>query len=76
MHPHLGLHAHPRCQKQILALQDCHRTHSVLKFLGKCNEVRRQLDACLYEEYVEARTANMNKRNEERDRMLASMNKA
>jgi COX assembly protein 2 len=62
MHPHLGLHNHPLCQAQILALAKCHSDHPWRKFLGTCNEARRVLDVCLGEEFEETRRENLVKR--------------
>ena len=64
MHPHLGLHAHPMCKNQILALQDCHKSNPVRRFMGACNEARRVLDVCLGEEFEAQRLENLAKRNE------------
>ena len=66
MHPHLGLHAHPTCVDQIVALHECHAKNPVRKFLGACNESRRVLDECLGEEFEAQRLENWRKRNEKR----------
>ena len=70
MHPNLALHAHPMCKDQIRALEDCHKSHPYMKFLGKCNQVRRQLDVCLGEEFEVVRGNNMAQRNAKRQHML------
>jgi COX assembly protein 2 len=59
MHPHLGLHAHPKCTTQIEALHACHADYPVRKFMGVCNETRRLLDVCLGEEFEENRRKNV-----------------
>lgn len=67
-HPHLALHAHPTCQSQIRALHACHERHPLRKFVGVCNATRRELDACLGEEFEAQRLANAerSKRRNER----------
>lgn len=52
MHPPLDLHLHPMCKEVITKFQACHNDHPWAKFLGKCNDMKRELDKCLYEEVL------------------------
>lgn len=59
MHPPLDLHLHSEeCQKVIILLTQCHKDHPLRKFLGVCNELKRALNVCLHQEYVERRQRN------------------
>lgn len=50
MHPNLAVHNHPSCAGAIQALQDCHEANKFMRFLGACNQLKNELDACLTEE--------------------------
>ena len=59
MHPPLFPHLHtPKCQELIKQLERCHKENNWGKFLGACNDLKRALDRCLTEEYLEKRRAN------------------
>uniref|UniRef100_A0A6B2LX71 COX assembly mitochondrial protein n=1 Tax=Arcella intermedia TaxID=1963864 RepID=A0A6B2LX71_9EUKA len=51
MHPPLALHKHPHCVEVINQFHKCHQDHPYGKFFGYCNQAKRDLDACLHEEY-------------------------
>jgi hypothetical protein len=53
----------PMCADVIIALQQCHRVHSIAKFWGHCNEARANLDKCLVEEKIIRRTENLQSGN-------------
>jgi COX assembly protein 2 len=59
MHPPLALHLHPMCEIVIKKLEECHKEHSLTKFLGKCNQARLELDSCLTEEVTIKHICNM-----------------
>ncbi|KAK4531416.1 hypothetical protein CCYA_CCYA08G2273 [Cyanidiococcus yangmingshanensis] len=58
MHPVLSTRDHPLCQEFIKRLEDCHRENRVLKFFGRCNECKRDLDRCLGKELLLKRALN------------------
>lgn len=75
MHPPLAPHLHgEECRRIIAQLLRCHEEHSVGKFFGYCNDLKRALDRCLYKEYVERRTRNFEEaqRKKEACRRLAA----
>ena len=54
MHPPLAPHLHgDKCKKIIERLKLCHEEQRWGKFLGRCNELKRELDRCLHEERME-----------------------
>lgn len=60
MHPNLSPHLHGQeCKRVIEALQKCHADHPYKKFLGACNDFKRALDVCLYQEYKELQKKNL-----------------
>ena len=58
MHPILAEHVHPTCVEEIRRLAACHQQHALLKFFGKCNQCKRELDECLGREYLVRRELN------------------
>jgi len=58
MHPVLKASDHPLCRELIKQLEDCHYHHKVLKFFGKCNACKRELDQCLAKELLVKRELN------------------
>ena len=69
MHPPLVLHRNPHCRSQILALQECHAENRFAKFVGACNVVKAELDACFRKQKEFKRTVNLAKARAERERM-------
>jgi hypothetical protein len=58
MHPVLSSGDHPLCRGFIKRLEDCHRENRFLKFFGRCNECKRDLDRCLSKELLLKRELN------------------
>ena len=69
MHPPLVLHRNPQCREQILALQRCHKEHSLSKFWGACNDVKIKLDACFRKQKEYKSKVNLTKARAERERL-------
>ena len=61
MHPHLDEDRHAACADLIDALKTCHSQHPWLKFMGKCNDRKQALSACLGAEFEKKRVANLDK---------------
>ena len=60
MHERLHKHMHTtKCIKIIDALLKCHEERTYAKFFGACNDMKRALNACLAEEYIERRRRSM-----------------
>mmetsp|Transcript_14294 Transcript_14294/g.23331 ORF Transcript_14294/g.23331 Transcript_14294/m.23331 type:complete len:91 (-) Transcript_14294:84-356(-) len=70
MHPPL-LRPHPMCQDVIEALTKCHEDHPYMKYLGKCNMCKVELDQCFRIEKEVTRKANMKKGKDIQDRWNA-----
>ncbi|DAZ97211.1 TPA: hypothetical protein N0F65_003842 [Lagenidium giganteum] len=58
MHPPLE-RPHPDCQEVIHALYECHEENPWGKFMGACNDQKRNLDMCLKKEKDKRRIANL-----------------
>ena len=64
MHPPLASHKHPGsstlksgkliidCERVIELFEQCHAEHRLTKFMGACNEQKRQLTLCLRAEVL------------------------
>ncbi|XP_020602961.1 COX assembly mitochondrial protein 2 homolog [Orbicella faveolata] len=59
MHPSLAPHLHSECLEVIEQLHRCHQEHPFRKFVGKCNDLKRALNACLKEENLRKRRRNL-----------------
>lgn len=55
---------HPQCEEIVKLLVDCHETHKMGKFWGKCNEIKSELDYCFMKEKIKKRDANLAKARE------------
>ncbi|SAM07912.1 hypothetical protein [Absidia glauca] len=69
MHPQLIIHKHEGCEGVIEALDQCHKANSFNKFLGFCNDAKREVDQCLKEEFLAQRAENRGKNAEKRAKM-------
>ncbi|KAL5021953.1 hypothetical protein ScPMuIL_001108 [Solemya velum] len=59
MHPDLSTHLHSdECNKIIQAYSQCHVDNPWKKFLGACNELDREMNACIKREREDRRKAN------------------
>ena len=59
MHPPLDAHLHSlNCRAVIEELLKCHKDNPLRKYLGVCNQLKRDLNKCLQEEYLERRQRN------------------
>ncbi|CAJ0747212.1 2220_t:CDS:2, partial [Entrophospora sp. SA101] len=47
MHPNLAYHEHPKCLDIILRFEECHRASFFNRIFGRCNSLKRELNACL-----------------------------
>jgi COX assembly protein 2 len=55
---------HPQCEDIVKLLVDCHETHKMGKFWGKCNDIKSELDYCFMQEKIKRRDANLKKARE------------
>lgn len=60
MHPPL-FRPHPRCQKIVDLLLQCHEENPYAKYWGACNDPKIALDKCLRQEKEDRRKANAEK---------------
>ena len=68
MHPPLHPHLHSEdCRKIIEALARCHAEHTWKKYLGACNDLKRELDRCLKKEYAEKRRLNLSESQKKKE---------
>ncbi|KAJ9080812.1 hypothetical protein DSO57_1020937 [Entomophthora muscae] len=64
MHPPLTVHKHTDCIGEIVALNNCHIEHPVMKFFTTCNDFKAKVDQCLNGEYEKRRRDNYEKAKE------------
>jgi len=50
MHPHLANEKQIHCGDLIKELQQCHQGGFMNKYMGGCNRIKEELNACLREE--------------------------
>lgn len=50
MHPHLANEKQVHCGELIDQLQQCHKAGFMHKYMGGCNGIKEELNACLREE--------------------------
>ncbi|PWN35578.1 UPF0287-domain-containing protein [Meira miltonrushii] len=50
MHPHLANEKQVHCGELIDQLQQCHQAGFMHKYMGGCNGIKEELNACLREE--------------------------
>lgn len=50
MHPHLANEKQLHCGDLIQQLQQCHQGGFINKYMGGCNRIKEELNACLREE--------------------------
>ncbi len=58
MHSHLQLDTDSKCSLQIERLLNCHKVNRFKRFIGECNQVKEDLNLCLYGEFLITRKAN------------------
>ena len=68
MHPPLD-RPHPDCQAEIDSLLACHKNFPFTKFMGACNELKTNLDACFKMEKRRMRKANFRKAQAFKEKM-------
>lgn len=47
---HHGVHLHPLCAEIIVKVTDCYKQRYIAKFWGVCEDLRQEMDACLFKE--------------------------
>nr|CAG8483347.1 977_t:CDS:2 [Entrophospora candida]CAG8483725.1 3014_t:CDS:2 [Entrophospora candida] len=66
MHPNLAYHEHPKCLDIILRFEECHRASFFNRIFGRCNSLKRELNACLSAEFEEKRLKSAERSREVR----------
>ena len=56
MHPHLANEKKLHCGDLIKELQQCHEGGFMNKYMGGCNRIKEELNACLREEVSSRKT--------------------
>jgi len=69
MHPPLATHKHPDCDNIIEIFEQCHDDHPLMKFMGTCNDLKRQLTLCLRAERKMTQKANAEKAAVKREKI-------
>ena len=73
MPPPLPLDKHPLCREAVIALKRCPAANALGKFLGKCNEEKWTLDACLKEQKLWKSRRNLKLARESKARLAKKL---
>ncbi|KAK4050759.1 hypothetical protein OIO90_004981 [Microbotryomycetes sp. JL221] len=65
-HPPLAEHQHAQCAQAMKALKQCHDQYKYLKFIGKCNHQKQQLNLCLRGERLDRARENLQQAKQKR----------
>ncbi|KTW27833.1 uncharacterized protein T551_02800 [Pneumocystis jirovecii RU7] len=66
MHPPISAHKHPDCYEIMQELEKCHKSGFFNYFLGKCNNLKKDVVQCLSKERLKQQRANQKKKKEKR----------
>ncbi|KAG4303973.1 hypothetical protein PORY_002626 [Pneumocystis oryctolagi] len=69
MHPPISPHKHPDCYEIMQQLEKCHKSGFFKYFLGKCNDLKKNVVQCLSEERLKQQRVNQTKNREKKVKM-------